>query len=68
MYRDGQKSFLGREEEKEILMSAEADAFAEYILGNRMEEYEKAGRLCGQVHSCMDEIKRFANIKYGKLR
>ena len=52
------------EEVKEKLMSYEATAFAKFIGGEELEEYEENSQLCLAVHSCMDEIKRVAGIKY----
>ena len=52
------------EEVKEKLMSYEATAFAKYIVGEELEEYDANSQLCLAVHSCMDEIKRVAGIKY----
>ena len=35
-----------------------------YIVGEELEEYDANSQLCLAVHSCMDEIKRVAGIKY----
>lgn len=50
--------------EKEQLMSEEARAFAEFIKGHNMAEYRENSRLCFEVHTCMDEIKKSAGIHY----
>lgn len=58
LVQDGQKILLFEDENKETLMSREAIAFADYINGKRMEEYAEASRLCLDVHTCMDKIRR----------
>ena len=45
-------------------MAKEATAFAEFIKGNNIEEYEKNSLLCYDVHKCMDQIKKSADITY----
>ena len=50
--------------EKSELMSKEASAFADYIKGERLEEYQKNSALCYNVHTVMDLIKQSAEIKY----
>lgn len=50
------------------LMSGEAERFADFAEKRRESEksYEKASKMCCDVHRCMDEIKKKANIKYIK--
>ena len=50
--------------EKPCLMSKEAAAFADFIGGNNLETYGKNSELCYNVHTCMDLIKKSAEIKY----
>lgn len=50
--------------EKPVLMSKEATAFADFIKGNNLENYRKNSVLCYNVHTCMDQIKQSAEIKY----
>ncbi len=49
---------------KEELMALEAAAFADFAAGLDHDKYTAASRLCIDVHTCMDEIKRTANIIY----
>ena len=50
--------------EKCELMSKEASAFADFIKGERVEEYQSNSALCYNVHTVMDLIKQSAEIKY----
>ena len=58
------KTRLDTEQPKENLMACEAKAFAEFIKGNNKEEYDKNSLLCYNVHTCMDQIKKSAEIIY----
>ncbi len=49
---------------KETLMGYEAEAFCDFIAGNRLEEYQVNNDICFKVHTCMDQIKQEANIVY----
>ncbi len=49
---------------KETLMGYEASAFYDFINGRRLDEYDKNSEITLNVHTCMDEIKRQANIIY----
>lgn len=49
---------------KPVLMGMEASAFADFIEGKDLDKYTAASRLCIDVHTCMDEIKKSANIIY----
>lgn len=49
---------------KAELMGMEAAAFADFIEGKDLDKYTAASRLCIDVHTCMDEIKKSANIVY----
>jgi len=50
--------------DKPVLMSKEAAAFADFIKGKNLENYRKNSLLCYNVHTCMDQIKKSAGIKY----
>lgn len=58
LVHDGEKTALFDEESKDVLMSYEASAFAEFIQGKSLDEYEESSRLCMDVHQCMDRIKK----------
>ncbi len=45
-------------------MGYEAIAMYDLINGNRLDEYAANSTLCFNVHTCMDEIKKTADIKY----
>ncbi len=64
LLKDGEKIPLFPEETKDILMSYEAVTFADFIAGERIEDYVSASRLCENVHACMDKIKESAAIRY----
>lgn len=64
LLKDGQKTPLFEETVKDRLMSMEAESFADFIKGENTELYKKASELCLNVHKCMDEIKKDAEIKY----
>ena len=49
---------------KPVLMGMEASAFADFVEGKDLDKYTAASRLCIDVHTCMDEIKKSANIIY----
>ena len=49
---------------KETLMGYEAIALCEFINGKRLDEYNHNSEICFMVHSCLDAIKREANIIY----
>lgn len=63
----GTRIRLDGKETKEELMSCEAAAFADFINGKNLSVYEENSRLCFNVHSCMDEIKKSAGIKYPQI-
>lgn len=60
---DDKRTPLFDEEPKDILMSYEAAAFADFIQGEQLERYEESSRLCVDVHWCMDEIKRVVQTR-----
>ena len=64
LVQNGVKTRLFEDETKEVLMSREAVAFADFIEGNRLDEYKNAADLALKVHTCMDAIKQAANIRY----
>ena len=64
LVQNNERISLYDEEVKEKLMSYEATAFAKFIDGEELEEYDANSQLCLAVHSCMDEIKRVAGIQY----
>lgn len=51
---------------RDVLMSGEANRFADYIRSSQVftEQYSEVSQLTFDVHSCMDEIKRCADIRY----
>ena len=59
-----QKTPLTEFVEKPLLMSLEASAFADFINGDKLEIYKQNSMLCYDVHTCMDQIKKSAGIKY----
>lgn len=58
LVRNGERILLFQDEKKEKLMSEEADAFADFIEGIHRDKYEANSRLCLEVHTCMDVIRR----------
>lgn len=64
LVKDGVTKNLTPFTDKPELMGMEASAFADFIEGKDLEKYEAASRLCIDVHTCMDEIKKSANIIY----
>lgn len=58
LVQDGNKIPLFVDEKKETLMSREATAFSDFVKGKRMEEYAEVSRLCLDVHTCMDKMRR----------
>ena len=64
LVKDGKTTALTPFTDKPELMGMEASAFADFIEGKDLEKYEAASRLCIDVHTCMDEIKKSANIIY----
>ena len=64
LVKDGAVTPLTEFTPKPELMGMEASAFADFIEGKDLEKYEAASRLCIDVHTCMDEIKKSANIIY----
>lgn len=64
LVKDGKTVSLTPYTEKSVLMGQEASAFADFIDGNDLDKYTAASRLCIDVHTCMDEIKKSANIIY----
>lgn len=67
LIKDGETADLTPFTDKPELMGMEASAFADFIEGKDLDKYAAASRLCIDVHTCMDEIKKSANItsKYG---
>lgn len=66
LVKDGSERIITEFPPRAKIMSGEADRFADYIT-NRAEtaqSYEKVSKMCLEVHQCMDEIKKQANIKY----
>ena len=61
---NGEKKRLDTEQPKEYLMSKEAAAFARFIKGEDHEIYNQNSLLCYNVHTCMDQIKKSADITY----
>lgn len=64
LVKDGKVTSLTEFTPKEELMGMEASAFADFVEGKDLDKYEAASRLCIDVHTCMDEIKKSANIIY----
>ena len=64
LVKDGKTTDLTPFTDKPELMGMEASAFADFIEGKDLDKYEAASRLCIDVHTCMDEIKKSANIIY----
>ena len=61
---NGEKTRLDTEQPKENLMAKEAEAFARFIKGEELALYEENSHLCYDVHTCMDQIKKSADITY----
>ena len=64
LVKEGSKTPLFDDVSKETLMGCEAEAFCDFINGDRLYEYEQNSNICLMVHTCMDKIKQDANIKY----
>lgn len=64
LVKQGNKTPLYDDISKETLMGYEAEAFCDFINGDRLYEYEQNSEICLCVHTCMDRIKKDANIKY----
>ncbi len=64
LVKDGVSTDLTPFTDKPELMGMEASAFADFIEGKDLDKYAAASRLCMSVHTCMDEIKKSANIIY----
>ena len=64
LVKDGKTTELTPFTDKPELMGMEASAFADFVEGKDLDKYEAASRLCIDVHTCMDEIKKSANIIY----
>ena len=64
LVRKNEKTPLFDNVSKETLMSYEAIALCDFINGKRLDEYNQNSEICFMVHSCMDAIKREANIIY----
>ncbi len=64
LIKDGVVTDLTPFTDKPELMGMEAAAFADFIEGKDLDKYAAASRLCIDVHTCMDEIKKSANIVY----
>ena len=44
--------------EKKQVMMGEVNAFADFIKGEKLEVYAEKSEICGNVHHCMDMIKK----------
>ena len=64
LVQNGEKIALFDEEKKDVLMSYEAEAFADFVQREDLERYEESSALCLAVHKCMDRIKMEAGIEY----
>lgn len=64
LIKDGNTTLLTAFTPKAELMGMEAAAFADFISGKDLDKYTAASRLCIDVHTCMDEIKKSAEIIY----
>lgn len=66
LVRNGTEIKLCGMPERAEIMSAEANKFAAYVsdMARYKDDYEKVSELTFSVHSCMDEIKKSANIIY----
>ncbi len=64
LVKDGKKTPLFDDVSKETLMGYEALALCDFIKGNRLDEYQQNCKICLDVHTCMDKIKKSANIIY----
>ena len=63
LVQNGEKTPLFEEQPKAVLMGYEASAFADFVQGRTIEQYEESSRLCHDVHCCMDRIKRYKDDK-----
>ena len=64
LVKQNEKTSLFDNVSKETLMGYEALALRDFINGKRLDEYQNNSDICLKVHTCMDEIKKKANIKY----
>lgn len=64
LVQNGEKTPLFVEEPKEVLMSYEASAFADFVHGKELAQYADSSRLCFEVHQCMDEIKAETKMEH----
>lgn len=64
LIKQGNKQPLYDNVSKETLMGYEALAFCDFISGKRLEEYHLNSKICFDVHTCMDKIKKEAKITY----
>ena len=64
--RGQEKTPIFDTEPKETIMSYEASAFASFIRGENLADYQAASELAQKVHTCMDGIKASAGIHYPK--
>ena len=62
LVQNGEKTPLFEEQPKDVLMSYEASAFADFMQGISRERYEESSRLCHNVHCCMDRMKRYKDL------
>ncbi len=62
LVQNGEKTPLFEEQPKDVLMSYEASAFADFMQGISRERYEESSRLCHDVHCCMDRMKRYKDL------
>lgn len=64
LFKNGKETILYKTPDKPEIMRGEVDAFYSFITGEQSEKYIAKSVLCKNVHSCMDEIKKSAKIKY----
>lgn len=64
LLKNGEKQKLFDNVSKETLMGYEAEAFCDFINGKNLDEYRLNSKICLDVHTCMDKIKKDANIIY----
>lgn len=66
LVKDGKEEIITEFPTKAVLMSGEAQKFADYILryNENSEDYQKTSELCLNVHRCMDTIKEAAGLIY----
>ncbi len=63
--KDGIETVFLKMPTRNETMSGEANNFADYVENPFHSDYLKVSALTGQVHACMDRIKKSAGIQYG---